>query len=681
MSSNHSTSSFSHLIRKSISRRFKHIQLITFVLCLYITCRWLVVLSFLPPPSSDNHINDANTHTRPSLLSETRTPNGRTNLHLNASDPLCPAPKSALIGILTTTKPINTERRSLLREKYAQLNAGMQESDRIDFKFVFGSSVGQGDLLRNEVDENPRDTIVTERAEGWNKGKTMDWFHLARDLTFAPHPSIPGKWCKQYLFVGKTDDDSVAHVPRLSKMLRQQPNNISLYIGHSFIDDATDGEGKAVPVEGMHGMMYFISPDLIEWLFLNPVSEKFLTIPEDQLTALVLQNSFINVEKIRLSPKYLHDVEGPPVLYGKKMATVFQGPTTESTLVIHYCKNRTVFDQCMDDLFNRIPPTHPLLQQPATLQTRAKKIGLFPPSPSSLSSLLKSLSLLPNPTVLQIDIALIHDFISLHFSYLGFSHSSSNKTLISSVFSSLDESGVLLWRQPGVNETSISSLGSEISRLLSPHILQMRAEFLGGPLNPLCAQEILSKLGWEYADAVVSFPAAALENHTRVDNLIGECFIKEYFMLPGLLSSDIVIPSEELAWGIADFRRTVDSKGGFGEKVWKLGPVQDQVWQRILDDELRRFPHMYLDYLTRLNVEEKVRKLRYGERAKVLEIILDTNARNVAAQMGIDLSDNDFRFVVGQMHHARVGRFMMIENMIRFASVLDSRLKWSDKKY
>ncbi|KAJ3025054.1 UNVERIFIED_CONTAM: hypothetical protein HDU68_007519 [Siphonaria sp. JEL0065] len=167
-----------------------------------------------------------------------------SSVSLNLENFGCPLPKPALIGVLSVLQQNNTARRNYLRQKYTEMNTNLLPSEQIDVKFIFGRPSSKEEVIQLNLEReiNPNDTIITNRLEGVNNGKSVDWFRIARNLVYVPHPNQEGRWCRKYLAVAKTDDDTVISVPRASKLFLSLRKDAPLFLGHPFIDTTPENE-------------------------------------------------------------------------------------------------------------------------------------------------------------------------------------------------------------------------------------------------------------------------------------------------------------------------------------------------------------------------------------------------------------------------------------------------------
>ncbi|KAI8613591.1 hypothetical protein BC830DRAFT_1168976 [Chytriomyces sp. MP71] len=258
-----------------------------------------------------------------------------------AQDDLCPVPRAALIGIPSVMSHPNSVRRRDLRKRYATLNAGLAESDKIDFRFVFGRT---NEALHKRALAEGRDVILTDRVEGLTNGKIFDWIRAARNLSYAAHPTREGVYCRKYLYIGKSDDDSVIHVPRLSKLLTHLWENNekgeSLFVGRNW-----DRGGRHPALKHMTGMLYLTSLDVTEWLSVSKLPLVIRPkIGEDlQFSRWIIQGN-LSVTWIDRDEFHNREADGEPVSFAHR-------PIGEDTIVVHHCKSHRHFFKCLLRMF------------------------------------------------------------------------------------------------------------------------------------------------------------------------------------------------------------------------------------------------------------------------------------------------------------------------------------------
>ncbi|KAI9344634.1 hypothetical protein BDR26DRAFT_857316 [Obelidium mucronatum] len=262
----------------------------------------------------------------------------------------CPPLKPALIGVLTTTHALNTERRNLLRQKYIQTNQNLPEYERIDVMFFFGiPSTAEGRLaLAKEQSLYPHDVIVADIPETRDDGKILEWFLWARQNMYSPHPNQEGEWCPKYLYVGKGDDDSVFHLARLGPFLWQLPSATS-FVG-SYHEDLING----FKVKAMTGMLYLLSPVLVEWIRYSPIPRENLHGIEDVQVSIWLQKSLIDFRYVKTRLDLFHDYQ-----FSDKPNNYYEAPITKKTIVVHYCKTIDSMKECVGQLYHNITPPSP----------------------------------------------------------------------------------------------------------------------------------------------------------------------------------------------------------------------------------------------------------------------------------------------------------------------------------
>ncbi|KAJ3238458.1 hypothetical protein HDU81_007727 [Chytriomyces hyalinus] len=254
----------------------------------------------------------------------------------------CPPPKAALIGVPSLLSFDNAVRRKYLRDLYTKYNQILPEASQIDFKFMYGISSKPQFPFQMALERlsNPNDTLTTSHEENMNKGKTLDWFLFARNLSYTAHPTRAGKWCQKYLYVGKTDDDAVIHVPRLSARLQELAiSKSSQYIGRVW------GKTKKTDLKHMTGMLYVVSLDVLEWMYSNPKKTPVSgVLGEDLQFSRWITDAQLDVEWV--DETRFHDRPRDGELSGWSPA-----PITNQTIVVHYCKTPRQFFRCIMKLF------------------------------------------------------------------------------------------------------------------------------------------------------------------------------------------------------------------------------------------------------------------------------------------------------------------------------------------
>ncbi|KAI9344599.1 hypothetical protein BDR26DRAFT_857246 [Obelidium mucronatum] len=194
-------------------------------------------------------------------------------------------------------------------------------SDQIDFVYFFGKpySPDAQYQLSLEQRENPRDTVImTERYEDRDDGKILDWFRYARQKMYLPHPQLQGEWCPRYQYIGKSDDDTVIHVERLSLLLRNGVGPGSNYVGRlKWINDSPIPEGNKIGVEDVK---------VGEWLW-------------DANLEVNLVNKEVEFHNLPSGPYFQRRIDG-------------------NSVVVHYCKHIEQFFECMKGLYD---PSEPIL--------------------------------------------------------------------------------------------------------------------------------------------------------------------------------------------------------------------------------------------------------------------------------------------------------------------------------
>ncbi|KAI8622219.1 hypothetical protein BC830DRAFT_1163127 [Chytriomyces sp. MP71] len=265
-----------------------------------------------------------------------------TVLHLKTADTGCPTPKAALIGILSEASLEKSARRNYLRRIYTNAGRGLPHDQQIDFVYVFGATKASTSRYQLDLEryEFPGDMLVTDRVEGRDDGKILDWLFAARNLSLIPHPSRPEKWCRAYRWIGKGDDDALIHVPKLANMLKGLPQNETQYIGRQ----TYRGFGFGTH---MTGMLYLLTVDLAEWVVQSDIPKTKLSGVED-----VQLGKWIWDGKVRANW-----IDVQEAFHNLPEAEYFQKRVSNSSVVVHWCKNTTQFFKCVKYLYHPDPVT------------------------------------------------------------------------------------------------------------------------------------------------------------------------------------------------------------------------------------------------------------------------------------------------------------------------------------
>ncbi|KAJ3298649.1 hypothetical protein HDU79_008142 [Rhizoclosmatium sp. JEL0117] len=284
-------------------------------------------------------------------------------LHMAKFSRKCPPPKRALIGMFVTTGDVSSNRRNILRAIYKKANANLPKEDQIDFKFVFGNAKSWENEYQLSLERLafPEDTVITERPENMESGKNYDWLQAARSLMYAEHPSRRGEYCLRYQFIGKTDDDTVIHVGRLSQKLKALDPKQSHYYGRN--------PPKDHDVKYMTGLLYILSAELVEWINFSPIPPKNLEGYEDILVGTWLKEGKIAMNFV--NDMDIHDLEGSPWSY--------QARSQPDSAVIHWCKDSQRLFRCITDLYE--PPTEIVesLTTPRSIENHFNRIKSLMP--------------------------------------------------------------------------------------------------------------------------------------------------------------------------------------------------------------------------------------------------------------------------------------------------------------
>ncbi|KAJ3070239.1 hypothetical protein HDU98_006730 [Podochytrium sp. JEL0797] len=205
----------------------------------------------------------------------------------------------ALIGLMTTTSTQSTINRQYLRASYATRNKQIKTpSHRFEFKFVYGSGRNTHELESRAFERVlfPGDTVVLDIPENMDDGKTFHWFAQSREWLYTQHPEDHTAYCARFNFVGKGDDDTILHVPRLSKFFETVSTTQLNYIGTYF------WKGY------MTGLLYFLSTPLVEYITVadQAWSSAHKVGFEDEVTAKLIEHTELKVNNIQ-SVKKMHD--------------------------------------------------------------------------------------------------------------------------------------------------------------------------------------------------------------------------------------------------------------------------------------------------------------------------------------------------------------------------------------
>ncbi|KAJ3244381.1 hypothetical protein HDU78_011031 [Chytriomyces hyalinus] len=291
------------------------------------------------PQQTNLAVSNQNFTTPSTTLTNQTEP--RIKFLLDVESNSCPTPKRALISILSTTDSISTYRRTHLRKIYNHLNSQTPNtSDLIDIIFYFGTprSIQETYLLRAEKSSHPSDTVVFGRPENKDGGKTLDMYHAMRATRFyTPHPTHKARFCAQYQFFGKADDDAVIHLHRLTQYLQHSQQAMAttrrLWIGRE--------------INGFHlGMTSLMSMDLAEWIATSHIPTTNAVGSEDKLVRDWFNAG--NIDRISVdASRRFHNKVGT----GKYGYAWPEAPASNASIVMHYCKSPGEFAECVGDLF------------------------------------------------------------------------------------------------------------------------------------------------------------------------------------------------------------------------------------------------------------------------------------------------------------------------------------------
>ncbi|KAJ3071564.1 hypothetical protein HDU98_005144 [Podochytrium sp. JEL0797] len=149
-----------------------------------------------------------------------------------------------------------------------------------------------------------------------------------------PHPVVPGEWCPRYQYIGKSQDDAVIHLGRLSKMLRRVPivQGVVNWIGRM--------EGTR-----MSELSYFVSWEMVEWIAKHSevANGGAAQKGETAITDLIKQAD-VKTKKVGITLSEFHD---HPEVEAVENQVHYGQDVTESTIIVHQCETRKQFSQCM----------------------------------------------------------------------------------------------------------------------------------------------------------------------------------------------------------------------------------------------------------------------------------------------------------------------------------------------
>ncbi|KAJ3066341.1 hypothetical protein HDU98_010364 [Podochytrium sp. JEL0797] len=183
-----------------------------------------------------------------------------------------------------------------------------------------------------ELRAHPDDSVSWGRKEGKDNGKSLDWFVWSRNVSYFEHPVLTDVWCPRYAFIGKTDDDTVIHVPRLSRFLLELEAH-DAYIGrevHNF----------------MLGFLYLFSTNLVEWIVESPIPRANAVGHEDKLVREWFAAG--NLTHTRVHTDLIHNSEAAR---GDARNRPHIRKVDDQSIAVHYCKSREEFFGCMQELY------------------------------------------------------------------------------------------------------------------------------------------------------------------------------------------------------------------------------------------------------------------------------------------------------------------------------------------
>ncbi|KAJ3030439.1 UNVERIFIED_CONTAM: hypothetical protein HDU68_008991 [Siphonaria sp. JEL0065] len=404
----------------------------------------LVVLHSKPPPHSQLVVTSDKTAVLP-------------------SHPNCPSPRPALIGILTISDDLNSLRRQFLREQYRAQNALLSDDHKIDFMFLLGreKDYEKRYQIQTEQQLHPFDTLITNRTESKDEGKIYDWFHYARSVMYSKHPSIPNAYCKRYSFVGKAEDDETINVPVLSEALRALNSSNSHFVGYPVAVEQTLKLHKNLPK--MHGMLYFVNAEMVEWISFSDIPKSNLVGPESHQVSKWLHKSGINIQIVNWRTKY-HETTH---------AISFENqPISKNTIVVHPCKH--MFFTCMSYMFERISADHDFMDL-ETASSHLESLSLTFPQAIIQQSLIymHNVFLQRDPTTPTISLpefeyGLLHYTLKLHLTQsLGISLSDATTSTVILHILNLNRIGGKPYLKPTLEATNSFLISSIVeSRMM-----------------------------------------------------------------------------------------------------------------------------------------------------------------------------------------------------------------------
>ncbi|KAI9329717.1 hypothetical protein BDR26DRAFT_939170 [Obelidium mucronatum] len=275
-----------------------------------------------------------------SLVHTTRSSNGKLDLTLNTIQEGCPVAIPALIAVFSiVTDPTQNKHRHELRKRYRELNnRNMMDRNtatlrnRVDIVFFFGTpnDTEWRAVLEQERKEFPEDVVIVPRVEDRDSGKIMDWFQYTRNMSYTKHPTIPQKYCQKYMYIGKSDIDSVIHLPRLVTLIENLPTRIPNFVGRRSYTHMT-------------GMLYLLSTSLVEWICFSSMAQGHVHGVEDTVVGKWIQHSDLNVNWADQGDTF-HDLPDSP--------NWCPGLITNRTVVVHWCKDALHFEMCVEGLLD-----------------------------------------------------------------------------------------------------------------------------------------------------------------------------------------------------------------------------------------------------------------------------------------------------------------------------------------
>ncbi|KAJ3067533.1 hypothetical protein HDU98_009237 [Podochytrium sp. JEL0797] len=220
---------------------------------------------------------------------------------------------------MTTTSTQSTINRQYLRSSYATRNKQIANPlERFEFKFVYGAGRNEEEVEARAFESVlfPDDTVILDIPENMDNGKTFHWLRMSRKFLYTRHPKDLDAYCSRFNFVGKGDDDTIIHVPRLSRFFQTVSTTQLNYIG-------------TYDMGYMTGLLYLLSSPLTEYITVadHEWSNANKVGYEDRVTGNLIQHTELKVNNV-YSVKKMHDHYDSP--------NWDVGFTTFETMALHW---------------------------------------------------------------------------------------------------------------------------------------------------------------------------------------------------------------------------------------------------------------------------------------------------------------------------------------------------------